>query len=914
MKKTLYKLLIVFAVVLLAACKKEKVMVTLNARMENVTDVDPNAQSGAKTYITNDERWVCWESTDKVTVCPLKDRTPGCDLEFDVAGGVGTTQALLAKEMDESDRDAHSNIFSNPIYLFSPNNLYPTRIDQGSDATSPLDDNWTITLPHNQPYRNDDDARADHSFSSQVLPMVAFSNGVDEPYQYFHPVCGILRLQFYSTSNDDVVIDQILVEAKNPSDNSNRKISGTFKVTGVNALSTPAIQDPEPFILPYGDIGVGDNELAITGIKKGVGGIFNKDKLYTFYLPLPYTKDPTYTSSDPEDFLDPYKLRITVKGFLNGSTSSPVQCSKILVAKIHRCNITKMRALDLTDFVAAPGAGTSTVQLVGDGSKDRPFQIYTAADLEKVRVAFATAAKGTPVINGQNVVGYTPGGSKYTYFKICRSDINLVTSDQYDALTAAQKEKAVVWTEGIRDFMGYMYFESSTANQGQIVNTSGQPLFENITSQGKVEGIFIGGTLTVAALDHFSPFCTRNDGYMINCRNACNVTFDVAHSGSSLMRLAGLCVDNYGTIQGGSNSGDLRSDNSDVAGICYNNFNIIEGSFTMSHATQYGQNISGVCFNNANSGIVRECIVTSSTNPVTSSGNVGIVVFTNRGLISDCRAAGSLNYTALGSLGGICNTNHGIVRNCSNTVTLVGCNTSVGGIVAINEAGEVYNCSNEGDHEIRGTNGTLTAQYAGGIVGWLKGGTITNCYSYCRVTNAVKSGGIVGRIEMAALAPISGNPVRNCWQAYSNLFYGENADTICKIGYSCFSPNGSENTALVGCNHFDDSYFTISVNGMLASYQAFLADPDGDGNASNNDYSGSTPAAGSHLVDALNFWVYYGNKSESRTSDTRYWEWEVATGEVLPRFRLPTTTKNFRSLLRSQSLHHQGTHPQAHRR
>lgn len=856
-----YRFLILFAVVaLLVACGKEKPeRIVMNGRMENVTDADPNAPN-TKTYITNDERWVCWESTDQVLICPRDNRQSDAingddDVVFDVAGGIGTTTSLLTADII---KEAHANIFKNPIYLFSPHTLNPTKSSSG----------WTITLPATQPYRTTTTPDPDHTFSSQVMPMVAFSNGVQEPYQYFHPVCGILRLQFYSSSATEVIVDKIVFKAKDPTTGDDKQISGVFKVTTNNSLETPAIQDPEPFITPNGIAQTTDNTITITDINKPMGGS-HQNSLYAFYLALPYTKDPTRNSDNPEDFLDNYKLSVTVKAHRADDASVKLKCAKVLTCKIHRCNLTKMRALDLEGFVSddAAGPGTSSVQLVGDGSKDRPFQIYTYDDLLKVRTAFDDA-KGNPMVNGQAVKGINEAGGP-TYFKICRSDI-VIPADG-------------VWTGngGIKNFKGYMYFESSTANQGIIENNSNRALFESISPYGKVEGISLAGSVTVRARDIYSPFCQENNGIMLNCHNYCDVTVDVYNSGSHKMYLAGLCAENRGTIIGGANSGDMRSDSSNVAGICYYNYGTIQGSFTISHATPKGKNIAGICFENMGGAIVKECIVSSSVNPINSSGNAGIIVFKNNSnaTISDCRVAGSLMFTANGSLGGICNTNYGTVKNCSNTVTLVGCNTSVGGIVAINEAGEVYNCDSEGDHEIRGSNGTNTATYAGGIVGWLKGGSINNCFNQCLVTLAINSGGIVGKIEMPAWRPSVERPVQNCWSGYGINLHGYVYDTICKVGNTCFSAAMSDFDTLSGCNRFHESLYHLT--GILPSYANYV-----------RDQCSSCPVElNMPLKDALNYWVDFVNPYNG----SKYWRWTVNDDEYMPRFDMPAPAKRLRA-------------------
>lgn len=839
---------------LLAACHPDKKeLVSMTARMENVSQED---EQGSKTYLTNDERWVCWEDGDYVAICPEEytGSHPFPDdkdtVHFPVTDGVGTMEALFSREIN---KEAYSAIFNSPITLFSPPNLDP-RPKAGTNRKS-----WIITIPQKQPYRETVSPDPDHTFSPSILPMVAYSgSGFNVSYNYFHPVSGILRLQFYSSGATDVTIDSIFIESHDS------PISGPFELPVTNGVGVPAIEDPEPFITPSGTPTARDYTLTVTDINKPVGGT-NQDKIHTFYVPIPATKDLTLTQSDPLNYYTDYKLRVTVFGHRTASNVK-VQCKKILNAKIHRCNITKMRALDLTNFVE-DGNGTSSVQLVGCGTEDRPFQIYTLSDLAKVRDAFKL---DIPRVNGQRVRGMGhPNGP--TYFKISRSDI-VIPNDS-------------IWIDanckGISNFKGYMYMETPTSNLNYVTNNSRYALFHSISDSGLVEGVRLDGNIElIARSDEFSPFCYENNGTIRNCHNNCNVIID--QEGSYAKHLAGLCAINHGKIIGGANNGNLRSDSSNVAGICYKNDGRIEGSFTMSHAKLKGKNIAGVCYYNSNVlglGVVTDCVVSSSTNPVNTTGNVGVIVFENHGTVSDCRSSGSLIFTTVGSIGGIVNTNYGIVKNCSNTVTMEGCNTSVGGIVAINMAGEVYNCDNEGDHYIMGTNGTATATYAGGIVGWLKGGKIANCFNECEVSMAITSGGIVGKIEMTAWAQPADRPVQNCYCGFSKRLHGYIHDTICKVGFSCFSTNGGDFDTLYGCNLFSETSFNITR--VLPTYKT---------------WTGNTIDVNSSLVTALNYWV------NNCGSAGKYWSWKVNSDEIMPRFNNPNYTKRKGKVQKAQTF------------
>ena len=838
----------------MSACQK-KVSVSFGGQMENVQSID---SSGAKTYLSHAEEWVLWEAGDEIRVV---EGTNTDYNDFRIVSGEGSLYAFFRGEATEGSKKR---------YAFSPKSLYKTRSG----------DVFTITLPAEQPYRTvaDPATDPDHSFAPNVLPMVSFANSSLEDLEfYFHPVCGIMRLQFFRSAATEVTINSIDIESKD------MQLSGDFTLKASNAIGSPVIEDPEPFVQPKASPSEADKKVTITGINQTIGGS-QSSNLCTFYVPLPSTKDLTAnvsTNTDGSMTQDTYTLLVTVHGTQSGN---PVKCSKALKVNIHRSNLTMLRALDLTTWVHDDGnstiAGSVDVSLVGCGTKDRPFQIYTADDLVRVRNAFSSA---NPTVNGQPVVGYDPDAKvEPTYFKITRSDIVLMTQAAYDALDdsdplqAAVKAKAAPWTSGINNFKGVMYFATSAAYSGGITNNSDQPLFQSVSANGRLEEIYVKGTMSNLNMttDIFSPLCHTNNGYIIDCHNRCNVS--VSASSASSKYLAGICAINNNVIEGGANDANLSTSTSNVAGICYRNnaSGKIMGSFALSRAVPSGVNIAGVCFENY--GLVKDCLISSNVNPVRSSGNWGVIVFENKSgaTVENCRSAGALVYTTTGSIGGICHTNYGTVCNSSNTVTLVGASGSIGGVVAVQEAGEIYNCDSEGDHYIEGSTNNRTADNAGGIVGWLKGGTVKNCYNHCRVGLATNSGGVVGRVEMPSYT--STRPLENCWSGYGHKFKGTTSDTICKMGKFCFSATYGDFDTINGngCNIFSNVTYKITNLHQGPNTLSYI-DMSGYGLS-------DTPGEESYLVDALNYWV---NNVSGNTS--KYWQWVVPDGEVMPRLHNP---------------------------
>ena len=285
--------------------------------------------------------------------------------------------------------------------------------------------------------------------------MVAYEVGGTDAVTNFHTVAGILRLQFYSSTVETVQSITFKEVSATP-----KQISGPFTVHDIN--------ENMPW-LTYTDATTAANQqITITGINTTIGPVGTQ--LLTFYLPLPAVDgNSTYTN---------YKLEVTI----NAAGNKVFR--RTMAADIHRRNITMMPALHINEWSTSGGSGNQgsmEVNLVGSGTKDRPFQIYTAEELIQVRDAFS--AGSTVIINGQEVVGVPATGNtdSATHFKIVRSDI-VLNSDNWDA--------------GISNFKGYMYFASSTATNGGITNNSAHPLFESIATNGVVNRAGQVGTRT----------------------------------------------------------------------------------------------------------------------------------------------------------------------------------------------------------------------------------------------------------------------------------------------------------------------------------------------------------------------------------------------------------------------------------
>lgn len=763
------------ASLLTTACKEKMAIRTFGGEMEQLDD-------GSKNYLGHHEQWIYWEEGDdiKVDVNGTQER---CEL-------VSGHQSLTANFRSENELPD----VDDPVYAIYPANSF------GSSYTD-------LIFPATMPYRTGTATHPDSSFGIGCLPMVAYEASGYDATIYFHAVSGVLRLQFYCSSGTHTISS---IEF-NTDGYGNKKLSGHFTV---NDITTN-----QPYLTTVGSPAAADKKITITNIDKQIG----PTELLTFYLPLPAITSASTTTE--------YHMKMTVKD------NTGKQCCKVMKAYIHRRNISMMPALDLTEFVSGSGDGDAQVKIVGSGTKDRPFQIYTGEELKMVRDAFNNGTK----LNGQTIRG-TDDANGPTYFKIVRSDIKLVTSTQYDALSAEEQKHAVIWDGGIDNFRGYMYYSSSTSTEGTIENNSGFPIFASIAANGTIEGIYVSGTQSIAGSGRYSPLCHTNHGTMIDCHNLCNVTVSTSRT------LGGICAVNNGTITGGANQAALTCATGNVGGLCAYNSSTgtIQGSFTLSSAIPVGLHIGGICYENA--GSLVDCQVSASLDPLNSTGDWGVIVYENNGgTVDNCRSTGSIVITTSGSIGGICHTmTSGSISNCTNNVTLNGAADAVGGIVSQMTGGEVYNCTASGAHAISGTASLapgVKADNAGGIVGYLKGGAVRNCYARCLVQGATNSGGILGNMD-------GGATVENCWcDRSAQKFLGAIGATG-TVGDYCFSANGAD--FATGCNTISTPYYTVSASHI-------------------KDASDNTLYVDEYLFNPLNAWV--------TAHDSKYAAWTTTYGE-----------------------------------
>ena len=859
--KYLFFTLIAVLLLTVASCRKEKFkLVSLSGIIDDTAEEDES-----KVYLSDRERWLRWENGDQIFVVSAEGPSGIYDLEED-----------SHKQLTGTFTNTTSDVTANTtLYAF-----YPTTMATESSDIDVSDGQMTLILPRCHFYRSTTaptepysipDPDPDFSFGKGAIPMVAYRPANDDHDLFFHSLAGILRFQLYGGSalSEAFAIDSIIFEAQD------QRLSGAFTITKT------AIEDNQPYITPVSGWSTDGKSVSISGegntsIGISLGG--GSSQLFTFYLPLPaianpYGTGPHYTT---------YNLKLYVYGKQGGATKYFVRTFK---ADIRRLSLTMMQAIEINRLVTSlPGAGgdggSGTPTIVGCGTEDRPFQIYTAQQLAYLR----DRMNDGETVNGQTIYGTDE--AKPTYIKICRSDINLISSSSKGRGTKEDLQgTSVVWTEGFRNFKGVMYFSSAAGENGGITNISDHPLFESISMNGKVEGVYVKGSKTLTSgTGTFSPMCGVNNGTMTDCHNRCSVKSKSGHN------LAGLCCENHGTITGGANDTILESTGGNVAGICYSNSGTLQGNFSLSTSIPKGTNIAGICYENKSGGTVENCQVSANIPTISSSGNWGVVVYENNGTVTNCRSVGTIVFTTSGSIGGVVHTNSGTINGCSLSVTLRGGSNYVGGIVALMNGGEVRNCSADGDRFIYGIpsgGSSNQATYAGGIVGYLQSGAVYNCYNRCPVTGAVNCGSVLGRIDDGAI-------IENCWSDYSHDFIGDKSlsrPDQGEIGPFCFSSYAPD--TMWNCVLLIKSGYHIRVPWQIHHKVDVAASAaGGGGNLTGTmarfyklDNMYFTYDSENYLINALSTWVTEYSAS--------CWTWTNSTAGY-PVFNPAATSKQYR--------------------
>lgn len=700
-RKAFITIAFVLAMVGFSACEEELVhnQFSFNATVEGLSTTDDS-----KVYLL-DEQWIYWELGDRISIG--SDSHTGNYIGDLINTGAPDWEGFNAVFITELPWDSKYFV---GLFPYSENNV----ISKAGGAGNSTGFSARIDLPSVQPFRTSSAGGhdGDHTFNKNIYPMVALYDGHwdDEPGSVaynldFHSLAGIVRLQFYdATGSNDKKIRRVTVTS------ADKQLCGLFNVQGLYTAQ------------PY--LAATDNSSNHTiTLDCGEDGR-DFDSILSFYLVLPALGNSGVTTS--------YALSVTLE------TTDGETCTKnITSVPVRRTGIAYMRALGIDSWTPSVSASQ---YLVGNGTKERPFKIYTADDLVYLRNCYnADTAVGTPrTINGRPITGHT-------YIRIMRTDIALTNSN---------------WTTGISNFVGHMTDASnSVSNLPGITNNSSYPLFASIKAAGVVEGITVKSpSLSYAGVGNFSPFCVENYGTLKDCvlSSTSNV---VATSG-----LAGIVVRNRstGVVEGCHCDGSLSADGNAVGGVCLQNEGTVTGCFVNTLAVPAAATVGGIV--HSNTGTVTDCYFASRI--TTGSSNWGGIVYENNttGFIERCYYSSTAVITTSGTAGGIV---HDLTNNKINRCRFEGSilAASAAGMAHTVSGGSVINCYVDASTaQLRGDN------VAAGLVAYLSSGSIDNSF----VHRSSITGSAVSTVLGGVVASVTGGTVVNSYsyQSQTNNFYG----------------------------------------------------------------------------------------------------------------------------------------------
>lgn len=703
MKKNLSFWVVAFGLlVLLTGCKKDALTDF------SILAVSERADNGdAKTHLYK-ESLVLWDNGDQITLRPLKNGYDQVTAKYAYVYDTvvdGTENKMYAVfKMDNGVKVPREAEFIA---------LYPHM--QGNEIVDK--ENVTIKLAENQQYVGDE------TFGKMASPMVACCNYHDSQddlaRMLFHNLCGLVRIQVANEAVGELVehlkVDKIILESHEKTANGStvpkRPISGTFKVNDCDQYN------------PYLSGGDGYRIVLEPNTDFVDGGLF-------FYVSLPSVSATGTTT---------YALKLTVEASSTATTKdgTTYSVSKDFTVPIRRNSISFLPALTVKDWVSTTGAQGS---LAGNGTQDRPFLVYTLADLKMLRDA---CNKGN-TINGCIV-------NSNTWVNIMRSDIELDEE----------------W-EPFKDFPGKMVYKASQASSTPgITNRTGKPLFWKLSGRVMNLTIKCGTSIGLNQEDSlYSPLCYTNTGEINGCK-VVNViengaTVPLAIVGGGVTAIGGLCVYNQGTITSSGCRANLSARY--VGGLCYKNTGTIINSYTSSPMTvppasaQASTSAAGIVYENATDGLVSYCYMAANINGRRNVNWGGIVYKNTGGDVKHCYLDASGIIQSNLSIGGIVNTmTGGTVDYCWVDADLLYAVTgNLGGIVCDLSGGEVRN-----SFVGRGTSSITCerGQYAGGIVAIMTGGSVKNSYAYCDLSQShasVGQGTVAGGVS-------GGTTLVNCY-------------------------------------------------------------------------------------------------------------------------------------------------------
>lgn len=774
--KRIYIFLTALAALAMTACHDEE----LSEFNFNATLEQPTTSDGSKVYLEN-ERFVYWEINDKITIASDQGQEDDKGVRYEA-------RLVDASAMNE-DFEFFNGVFvttmtwGSKYFLGIHPKMDKTVMPDSYCSTTPNSPNFGTTvkmyLPTEQGLRTDE--KGDITFNQQVWPMVAWYGGVwnDATTAFnldFHSVGSIVRLQLYNTTGSNFTLDSIEFVSK---DNATQ-LSGIFNVHNYKT--------EDPYV---SSTSVTSNNSRVAIAHKNGSSLnvnFDGSTLRSFYLVLPAYKGRHENTV----------YQLTMKVYAKIGENQKVFTKNFTVAT-RRNGITYMRAIAIDNW----STPTLPMGIVGNGTEERPFKIYTNEDLRYLRMCYNSDERK---INNQPITANT-------WIRIMRSDIELRNE----------------WSSGINNFIGHMTYSTTGSNSTQgILNNSPYPLFNSIGADGVVEGITVNCDTTYSnPSGNFSPFCGTNNGTIKNCRiasvkNGVQGQIKVQTSqGSEGNTVAGLCVTNNGTIIGSGCVAAIDAERRAVAALCLNNDGLIQGCYvaantSVTNAVSFG----GICHNNFANGKVVDCYYANIINNV--NFDCGGIVYSNKGEVTHCYMGEASMIITTGSVGGIVNIQDGVnakMNYCWAEGFLRG--SRVGLIASTLSAGKIANCFCNNSATVVTLSTSDNSHYGGGLVGQMSGGSLENSFANIdkiqRINNIGTIGGLIGQVSGTTAR------IKNCYcyehSVSSQVLYGNLSSVSADLFNNCFLVGSNYSgtatgitSVTVGDSDFDNMRMALNGN------------------------------------------------------------------------------------------------------
>ncbi|MBQ9474822.1 MAG: hypothetical protein IJU69_01010 [Bacteroidales bacterium] len=430
----------------------------------------------------------------------------------------------------------------------------------------------------------------------------------------------------------------------------------------------------------------------------------------------------------------------------------------------------------------------------------------------------------TSTTDGAGFFGYVNGG---TIKNLTLSNVNLTSSAKYVGafagsmtnnssligctLTAggssgtSRVKQTGAESEGTGGLVGYIH----TCTVSDCETRGGMTAANTITVESASEQV--GGVVGRSIKGYISNTATTKRSASVSVSGTSRVGGVVGHQNAGYIRCNkdgqtdGLCV-NQATVTGSGNyvGGIVGSINTQAQ---INLVTTKNDSFNNGKVTGSGNCVGGIVGQSAGGVITISSGASANVKTVSGSDDVGGII----GQIADNSSTSEVDVTSV--------TIDGTYDSCStNTAAITGSN-NVGGVAGnIKTTNAVITgCKNVGaiTTKVVDQPNVANGYYCGGIAGYVKGATITNCKSTAAIKGNGRVGGIAGMVVSVTISgsSVTGN-ITSCNRGAGGLV-GAQDDSNGKINITGLGNNTSNPTYSGGTVQVTSTAGTLYAGGIL---------------------------------------------------------------------------------------------------